>query len=53
MIIGACIFAWLMFCLWKIYISAHKAQHPAMFVLRRQVQDALHEIKQFDKGAQS
>ena len=30
---------------------ARRQQHPTMFVLRRQVQDALYEIKQFDKGA--
>jgi hypothetical protein len=35
----------------QAFQAARKAQHPAMFVLRRQVQDALHEIKQFDKGA--
>jgi hypothetical protein len=29
---------------------ARKKQHPSMFVLRRQVQDALYEIKRFDKG---
>lgn len=30
---------------------ARREQHPTMFVLRRQVQDALYEIKRFDKGA--
>ena len=30
---------------------ARRQQHPTMFVLRRQVQDALYEIKRFDKGA--
>lgn len=31
---------------------ARKKQHPSMFALRRQVQDAMYEIKRFDKGVQ-
>jgi hypothetical protein len=35
---------------------ARKKQHPRMFVLRRQVQDAMHELRQFEnqfgKGVQ-
>lgn len=34
----------------QAFQAARKQQHPSMFVLRRQVQDALYEIKQFDKG---
>lgn len=36
----------------KAFQVARKQQHPSMFVLRRQVQDAMYEIKQFDKGVQ-
>lgn len=40
----------------KAFQAARKQQHPSMFVLRRQVQDAMYELRQFenqfDKGVQ-
>jgi hypothetical protein len=36
----------------KAFQAARREQHPSMFALRRQVQDAMCEIKRFDKGVQ-